>query len=120
MKWVLFFNFFFLVLLPSYTIGDEVWRVSAYCPNECCCKQYADGEFASGRKVYVGACAINWLKFGTKVKIHTLGVYVVEDRGAKSIFGTKKKPKKAVDIFFKTHKEARKFGIKHLPVEVLV
>jgi 3D (Asp-Asp-Asp) domain-containing protein len=96
----------------------EEWKVTAYCGCEKCCGKWSDGYFASGKKVYVGGVAINWLPFGTKVLIDGKE-YTVEDRGAKSIFGSKHNHKKAVDIYFESHQEALNFGVKRLKVEIL-
>jgi len=96
----------------------EEWKVTAYCGCEKCCGKWSDGYFASGKKVYVGGVAINWLPFGTKVLIDGKE-YTVEDRGAKSIFGSKNDHKKAVDIYFDSHQEALNFGVKRLKVEIL-
>ena len=98
---------------------EELWKVTAYCACSKCCGEYADGYFASGKKCYVGGVACNWLPFGTKVKIEGMGVYTVEDRGAKSLFGDKNNHIKHVDIYFNSHSEARNFGVKWLKVEVI-
>jgi 3D (Asp-Asp-Asp) domain-containing protein len=68
--------------------------------------------------VDVGGVACNWLPFGTKVLIGSK-LYTVEDRGAKSIFGTKNDHKKAIDIYFESHEEALEFGVQRLKVEIL-
>jgi 3D (Asp-Asp-Asp) domain-containing protein len=105
-----------IILLFASVARAEEWKVTAYCACPKCCGKYSDGVFASGKKVYVGGVAVNWLKFGTKITIDGKE-YTVEDRGAKSIFGTKDKPIKAVDIYFESHNEARKFGVQYLEVK---
>lgn len=95
-----------------------IWKVTAYCGCKICCGK-TDGITASGRKETANhTVACNWLLFGTRIKIDDR-IYTVEDRGAKSLFGTKSNPIKHIDIFFNTHQEARKFGVKYLPVEIL-
>ena len=97
----------------------DLWRITAYCACKKCCGKYADGITASGKKVKVGFVANNWLPFGTKVKIEGLGIYIVEDRGSKKYFGTKEEKRKALDIYFEEHEEAKRFGVKYLKVEIL-
>jgi 3D (Asp-Asp-Asp) domain-containing protein len=107
-----------VILLSRPAKAEEMYRITAYCACEKCCGKWSDGYFASGRKVYVGGVACNWLPFGTKLEIEGLGTYTVEDRGAKSIFGTKDNPIKALDIYFDQHKEARKFGVQYRKVTI--
>ncbi len=83
-----------------------------------CCGKYSDGITASGKKVKVGMVANNWLDFGTKVFIKGLGEFTVEDRGSRKYFGTKEEKRKAIDVYFDSHKEAKEFGVKFLKVEV--
>jgi 3D (Asp-Asp-Asp) domain-containing protein len=110
----------FLLIILFLFIGQaraEEWMATGYCQGPCCCGKYADGYFASGKKVYVGGVAVNWLPFGTPIFINRKK-YIVEDRGAKSIFGTKKNPKKRVDIFFDNHKKALLFGKRKVDVQI--
>lgn len=110
-------------ILFSCTRRDEVyaaeaWKITAYCACQKCCGK-SDGITASGQKAHYGVVAGNWLKFGTKVKIEGLGVFTVQDRGAKSLFGSKSNHIKHLDVFLPTHKQALSFGVKFLEVEVL-
>lgn len=87
------------------------FRISHYCHCSKCCGK-SDGIMASGKKVYPGAVALNWLPFGTKLKITGIpGIFTVEDNGAVSIFGSKKNPKKALDIYVQSHSDALKHGV---------
>ena len=97
-----------------------IYKVTAYCSCKRCCGK-SDGITASGHKLKPGdkVVAGNWLPFGTKVKIEGLGVYSVQDRGAKSLFGSKNNHIKHLDVWMSNHKEALKFGVKWLKVEVL-
>jgi len=111
------------IFLTSCSKGDlaygaEVWKLTAYCPCVKCCGK-SDGITASGRKARYGYVAGNWLAFGTKVKIEGLGIFEVQDRGARSHFGSKNDHKKRLDIFFPTHQEALRFGVQYKEVEVL-
>lgn len=71
---------------------------------------------ASGKHVYDGMLAANWLPFGTKIKIPELygdKIFTVDDR-MNSRYGYGR-----MDIWLDTSKaEARKFGVKRLTVEV--
>lgn len=94
----------------------EEWTATAYCPCFRCC-QKTDGITACGVKAREGiTVAVNWLKFGTPIYINGKK-YIVQDRGAKSIFGTKKNPKKRVDIYFNSHQDALQFGKRKIDVE---
>ena len=103
--------------------GDFLWKITAYCACQKCCakspKDPAYGITASGHKVKYGYVACNWLPFNTKVHIKGLGTFVVMDRGAKSLFGSKTNHIKHLDVYLPTHQEARNFGVKYLEVEVL-
>jgi len=109
-----------LAILYFYSVcqaAPELWRISHYCACEKCCGK-SDGITASGKKVQeCHTVACNWLAFGTKVKIGNK-VYIVEDRGAKSIFGSKSNHKKAIDIYCSSHKEALQKGIYYAEVEL--
>lgn len=105
-----------LILFNSVNAYADTWKITAYCPCKKCCGPQAKGITASGKKAQIGMIALNWLPFGTRAKIKGK-VYVVEDRGAKSLFGTKKNHIKHIDIFMNTHQEARNFGVQYLDVE---
>jgi 3D (Asp-Asp-Asp) domain-containing protein len=71
---------------------------------------------ASGKHVYDGMIAANWLPFGAKIKIPSLygdKIFTVDDRmNSRYGFGR-------MDIWFDASKsEARKFGVKRVDVEV--
>lgn len=103
--------------------SPNLWKITAYCACVKCCGK-SDAITASGKKARPNhTVALNWLPFGTRVLINGVP-YVVEDRGAESHFGTyyhrkgAKKQIKHIDIYFASHSEARKFGVKWLPVVV--
>ena len=108
----------FLLIFHCQSAYAEIWKVTAYCACTKCCGKYSDGQFASGRLVYYGGVACNWLKFGTSLLIGGK-VYTVEDRGAKSLFGSKTNHIKHVDIYMPKHEDALKFGVKWLNVDIL-
>lgn len=107
-----------LTLATCLARADEFFKITAYCACEKCCGK-SDGITASGVKAKYGMIACNWLKFGTKVKIESLGVFRVADRGAKSLFGSPKNHIRHLDIYLPSHAQALNFGVKYLSVEVL-
>jgi 3D (Asp-Asp-Asp) domain-containing protein len=71
---------------------------------------------ASGKRVYDGMIAANWLPFGTKIKIPSLygdKIFTVDDRmNARYGYGR-------MDVWLDASKaEARQFGVKRVEVEV--
>jgi len=79
----------------------------------CCGKDEshpAYGITASGERARRGYIACNWLPFGTVLEVEGLGIFTVKDWGAKSLFGTPKKPIKHIDVWVTSHAEARRLG----------
>jgi 3D (Asp-Asp-Asp) domain-containing protein len=111
-----------LSALPCPAFAEQ-WVATAYCPDKVCTgkspldpsyRQTASGLLAvEGRTV-----AVNWLPFGTRLRIGGK-LYRVEDRGGVSHFGTKKNSKKRVDIYFESHQAAVEFGRRMVEVQVL-
>ena len=69
---------------------------------------------ASGKHVYDGAVAVNFLPIGTKVKFPELfgdKIFTVEDR-------MNARFQDRIDIWFETKTEAKSFGMKHTRVEI--
>lgn len=86
------------------------YKITAYCSCSSCCGK-SDGITASGTKAKEGrtiAADTSVLPFGTKVVIDGR-TYTVEDRGG-AING------KRIDVYFSSHKEALKWGVKYLKV----
>jgi 3D (Asp-Asp-Asp) domain-containing protein len=85
--------------------------VTAYCACKICCGSNAHGITASGMRPVPGVtCAASRsFPFGTKVRIagHE---YIVQDRLAKRYDSR-------VDIYYATHAEAKKAGIRTMRVE---
>ena len=104
--------------ISTQVVAGEVFKITAYCSCVKCCGK-SDGITASGHKVKYGYVACNWLPFHTKIHIKGLGTFIVMDRGAKSLFGSKTNHIKHLDVYLPTHQEARNFGVKYLEVEVL-
>jgi len=100
------------LLLPSIAQAEELWKITAYCSCKICCGK-SDGITASGKQARQGYVACNWLPFGTKLNIEGLGDFVVMDRGAKSLFGSKANKVKHLDIWCHSHMKAKLFGVKY-------
>lgn len=100
----------------------ETFKITAYDNCKLCTgkdvNHPAYGITASGKRADRGFVACNWLPFGTKLKIDGK-IYTVWDRGAKSLFGTKAKPIKHIDIWMSSHKAALQYGVKYMPVKIV-
>jgi 3D (Asp-Asp-Asp) domain-containing protein len=107
----------FVVMALAQCPAPAEWKITAYCACSHCCGK-SDGITASGKKAQYGYVACNWLPFGTKVMIVGLGEFTVMDRGAKSLFGSKKNHIKHLDVYMPTHKQAKIFGVRYAKVEV--
>lgn len=110
--WVLFVLFYGGVCRSA-----ELWKITAYCSCVKCCGK-TDGITASGKPAQSGYVACNWLKFGTRLIIDG-NSYTVQDRGAKSLFGSKKNKIKHLDIWMASHKAALQYGVKYKEVTIL-
>jgi 3D (Asp-Asp-Asp) domain-containing protein len=118
------------VTLPSGTVADSKptseqsgeWqtvrmRVTAYCPCPKCCGEYSGGPTACGHKILLGdtfVAADGKYDFGTEMLIagYNNGEPVkVLDRGG-AIRGDR------LDVFFGSHEEALKWGVKYIDVKV--
>ncbi|MHC4477489.1 MAG: 3D domain-containing protein [Planctomycetota bacterium] len=92
-------------------------RVTAYCPCRKCCGRFADGITASGHRTRPGdvfVAADKKYPFGTELIIpgYNKGRSVkVLDRGG-LIRGNR------LDVFFYSHRRAKKWGVKHLDVKL--
>lgn len=91
------------------SLGEFV--ITYYCPESCCCGEYADGITASGTQATAGrtiAADPDVLPMGSVVIIdgHT---YTVEDVGG-AIKG------KRIDIFMDSHEEALQAGVRTVEV----
>lgn len=91
--------------------------ITAYCPCEKCCGEYSNGKTACGHKIRPGdsfVAADRKYPFGTEIIIadYNDGEPVkVLDRGG-AIRANR------LDVFFHSHKEALKWGVKYLDVKV--
>ena len=92
-------------------------RVTAYCPCKKCCGRHSDGYTASMHKILRGdrfVASDRKFTFGTELKIpgyNNSKIVKVEDRG-RLIKGNK------IDVFFNSHSQAKKWGVKYIDVQV--
>lgn len=89
-------------------------EVTAYSSTK---DQTDDSPFiaASGKKVYDGIVAANFLPFGTKIKIPALfgdKIFTVDDR-------MNKRFQNRIDIWFTTRIKAIKFGVQKTIIEIV-
>lgn len=94
----------------------ELTKVTAYCPCEKCCGEFADGVTASGHKIKEGdrfVAADKSVPFRTMLLIPGYNdnkPVPVLDRGG-AIKGAR------LDVFFNTHQEALNWGVKWLKIQ---
>lgn len=88
----------------------ETWRITAYCPEKCCCGEYADGITSSGAPAKGKLIAApKSIPFGTWIDIEGYGYAEVLDRGG-AIKGRR------LDVFFPTHQEALNWGVQYVEI----
>jgi 3D (Asp-Asp-Asp) domain-containing protein len=88
----------------------EIYEVSGYCAQACCCGSWADGRTASNAPAVGRICAADpSIPFGTRLHIEGYGWVTVEDRGG-AIKGQK------LDLLFPTHAEALAWGRRKVEV----
>ena len=114
----LFFQDTEVEAIPSCRVHSRslgVFEVTAYCPCEKCCGQYADGITASGHKIEPGdvfVAAPKRIPFETLLIIpgyaNSLPVRVLDRGGAIT--------KNCLDVFFPTHQEALVWGRQKLEI----
>lgn len=86
--------------------------LTAYCACRLCCGE-ATGLAADGRLITIGAVAApRHIPFGTRVHIPGLGTRVVRDRTALRYNGR-------WDVYVRTHREAKRFGIKTATIKII-
>lgn len=94
-----------VTLSNKESLGEFV--ITAYCPCEKCCGEYADGITASGTVATEGrTCAVDpdVIPLGTEIEIDGVK-YIAEDVGG-AIKGNR------IDICFNDHRSAVMYGVK--------
>ena len=95
---------------PTRVTSFRTFVVTGYCSCRRCCGK-ADGITASGARASRGTIAAS-LPFGTVIDVPGYGRGVVRDRGG-AIRGAR------LDLWFASHRQARKWGVQTLACEVL-
>lgn len=99
-----------LLMLPM-TAQAEQFKTTAYCACRKCCGKWANGKTATGTTPTQGrtiAVDKREIPLGTHVLIDGVE-YIAEDTGVRG---------KHIDIFFNSHSEALKYGVKYVEVEI--
>lgn len=94
-----------VTLSTKESLGEFV--ITAYCPCEKCCGEYADGITATGTVATEGrTCAVDpdVIPLGTEIEIDGVK-YIAEDVGG-AIKGNR------IDICFNDHRSALQYGVK--------
>jgi len=89
-------------------------EVTAYCPCEKCCGEYADGLTATGKDAYTKGVAVDpkVIPLGSTIHIPGYGTVEADDVGG-AIKGAK------IDVRFRTHKEAKQWGRQKRRITIL-
>ena len=92
-------------------------KVTAYCPCEICCEEFADGKTSTGTSAYERGCAVDPKKipYGTILEIDGYGLVRADDIGGAmtSYDGIQ------IDLRFLTHEEALEWGKKYMEIKEL-
>ena len=110
------------IITPRLTIREEVvntveeveYTLTAYCGCEICCGEYAKNRpngivsGSAGVELVENYSVASPLPNGTKLLIDGFGEYVVHDKTAKWV--ADKYDDKIIDIYFKDHEDAKRFG----------
>jgi len=92
-------------------------RVTAYCWCKKCCGKHSDGITANGHRIRLGdtfVAADKMYSFGTELVVpgyNNSQLVKVLDRG-RVIKGNR------LDVFFNSHRRAKVWGVRYLPVKV--
>lgn len=98
----------------SVLIDIGEYTLTAYCPNACCCGEYANGYTATGTKAVEGktiAVDPSVIPYGSRVMINGRE-YIAEDCGG-AING------RHIDVYFDTHEAAVSFGVQTAEVYLI-
>lgn len=112
-----------VVAEPEPEPEKVLYRVTAYCPCEECCGEWAKKRplDENGEPIVVGSWGVELVNgysvaspmaFGTQVELDGLGTVEVQDRTAKWVvdrFG-----ENIIDIYMTDHKTAGEFGVQYI------
>lgn len=99
------------------------FRVTAYCPCEICCGEWAKnrpldehGEpivyGASGEELISGVSCASPLDFGTSIELEGLGILIVHDRFAEWVVD--KHGTYIIDVYMTDHNAAKAWGVQYV------
>ncbi len=99
-------------------------KITAYCPCKKCCGQYAGRKTIFGKDPWETsgiAANLKLLPEGTILEIPGIGTRIVDSYGGKKVNDQEKKEgiNYVVNLRMKDHNEAKKFGVKILPIRIL-
>lgn len=112
---------------PEIEVVDDfepvVYRVTAYCPCEVCCGDWAKNRPVdeAGNQIVKGAWGIELtdgfscaspMAFGTQVELDGIGTVEVQDRTAKWV--VERHGNNIIDIYMTDHDAANEFGVKYI------
>ena len=102
-----------IIAATMLVVSARAETITAYCACRKCCGAGATGITASGRRPVEGrtVAASRSIPLGTKIHIDGIGWRTVEDRTARRFDGR-------VDIYFRSHAEALKFGKQQRTVKI--
>ena len=100
-----------------------VYRVTAYCPCEICCGEWAKkrplDEYGNpivvgawGRELVDGYSVASPIAFGTTIELEDIGLVEVQDRTAKWI--VEEYGEYILDLYMTDHNAAKEFGVKYI------
>lgn len=104
-------------------IQTVVYRVTAYCPCEICCGEWAKNRptDANGNPIVVGSWGVELvdrysaaspMAFGTQVELDGIGTVEIQDRTAKWV--VEEYGEDIIDIYMTDHDAAWNFGVKYI------
>lgn len=100
-----------------------VYRVTAYCPCEICCGEWAKNRptDANGNPIVVGSLGVELtdgysaaspLEFGTQVELNGVGTVEIQDRTANWV--VEEHGENIIDLYMTDHDAAWNFGVKYI------
>ena len=95
---------------------EEELRIEAFCPCEKCCGKYAGAKTIFGDdpwKTPGVAANLKFLPAGTLLSIPGVGIRMVDANAGKRIMAW------TIRLRMTNHEEAKKWGIKYLPIKML-
>jgi 3D (Asp-Asp-Asp) domain-containing protein len=104
-------------------IDVQKFRVTAYCPCEQCCGEWAKKRplDENGEPIVIGALGVELvdgysvaspMAFGTQVELDGIGIVEVQDRTAQWVVD--RYGENIIDLYMTDHKTASEFGVQYI------